>query len=139
MTVPKDHLRSATERIERLHEERKALGDDISDIFAEAKGQGIDVKALKDVIRLRRQEPAERIAHSETVDEYMLALGMLDETGTRPALAPARTKTEAPPPPAEQPATPPAPTKPKLVSSFDPAEIPDIPPELDRRRKAASA
>ncbi len=57
--IAADRLRSIVERIERLEEERKALGSDIKDIYAEAKSAGFDVKVLRQLIRLRKQEPAE--------------------------------------------------------------------------------
>jgi uncharacterized protein (UPF0335 family) len=74
--VPADRLRSLVERIERLQDERKALGGDIKDIFEEAKSAGFDVKALRQVIRMRTWEPAELDAHEQLVDVYRRALGM---------------------------------------------------------------
>jgi uncharacterized protein (UPF0335 family) len=68
-------LKSYVERVERLHEERKALGDDISDIYREAKGTGLDVKAMKTVIRLRGQDPDKRREHEAIVETYLHALG----------------------------------------------------------------
>ncbi|MBP0492573.1 DUF2312 domain-containing protein [Pararoseomonas indoligenes] len=71
-----DRLRSIIERVERLEEERKALADDIKDIFAEAKSAGFDVKVVRQIIRLRKQEPAE-VEEMETLLElYRRALGM---------------------------------------------------------------
>ena len=77
-TVAKDHLKAFIERIERLEEEKKALSDDIRDVFAEAKGNGFDVKAMRVVIRLRKQDKAERQEQEMIVETYMHALGMLD-------------------------------------------------------------
>ena len=74
--IAADRLRSIVDRVERLEEERKALGDDIKDIFAEAKSAGFDVKALRQLIRMRKWEPAELEAHEELVDLYRRALGM---------------------------------------------------------------
>ena len=54
--IAADRLRSIVDRIERLEEERKALGGDIRDIYAEAKSAGFDVKVLRQLIRVRRQE-----------------------------------------------------------------------------------
>ena len=54
-----DRLRSIIERIERLDEERKALGNDIKDIFAEAKSAGFDVKLVRAIISIRKKKPAE--------------------------------------------------------------------------------
>ncbi|WP_111388764.1 DUF2312 domain-containing protein, partial [Rhodoplanes serenus] len=65
---------------ERLEEEKKALADDIKDVFAEAKGNGYDVKALRAVIRLRKQDKDERAEHEAIVETYMHALGMLADT-----------------------------------------------------------
>jgi uncharacterized protein (UPF0335 family) len=76
----RDQLRSLVERIERLEEEKKALADDIKDVFAEAKGNGYDVKALRAVIRLRKQDKDERAEHGAIVETYMHALGMLADT-----------------------------------------------------------
>ena len=74
--IAADRLRSLVERIERLEEERKALSGDIKDIFAEAKSAGFDVKVLRQLIRIRRQEPAE-VEEAETLlDVYRRALGM---------------------------------------------------------------
>jgi len=73
----KDQLRSVIERIERLEEEKKVIGDDIKDIYTEAKGNGYDVKALRTIVRMRKQDPNER-AEAETILElYMHSLGML--------------------------------------------------------------
>jgi uncharacterized protein (UPF0335 family) len=56
----KDALKAIIERIEHLEEEKKAISDDIRDVFAEAKGNGFDVKALRTVVRLRKQDKTER-------------------------------------------------------------------------------
>ena len=71
-----ERLRSIVERIERLEEEKKALSSDIKDIFAEAKSAGFDVKVLRAVIRLRKQEPAEVEEQETLLDLYRRALGM---------------------------------------------------------------
>lgn len=71
-----DRLRSIIERVERLEEERKALSGDIKDIFAEAKSAGFDVKVIRQVIRIRRQEPAEVEEQETLLDLYRRALGM---------------------------------------------------------------
>jgi uncharacterized protein (UPF0335 family) len=74
--IAAERLRSIVERIERLEEERKALAGDIRDIYAEAKSAGFDVKVLRQLIRIRRQEPAE-VEEAETLlDVYRRALGM---------------------------------------------------------------
>jgi uncharacterized protein (UPF0335 family) len=74
--VAADRLRSLVDRIERLEEERKALSGDIKDIYGEAKSAGFDVKVLRQLIRIRKQEPAE-VEEAETLlDVYRRALGM---------------------------------------------------------------
>ncbi len=73
----KDQLKSIVERIERLEEEKKALSDDIRDVYAEAKGNGFDVKALRAIIRLRKQDANERQEQETILETYMQALGML--------------------------------------------------------------
>ncbi|QDH15903.1 DUF2312 domain-containing protein [Oecophyllibacter saccharovorans] len=74
--IAADRLRSIIERVERLEEERKALGGDIRDIFAEAKSAGFDVKVIKQILRLRKQEPAEVEEQETLLDIYRRALGM---------------------------------------------------------------
>jgi uncharacterized protein (UPF0335 family) len=74
--VAADRLRSIVERIERLDEERAALGNDIRDIYAEAKSAGFDVKVLRQLIRIRKQEPAEIEEQESLLDVYRHALGM---------------------------------------------------------------
>ena len=71
-----DRLRSLVERIERLEEERKALGSDITDIYAEAKSAGFDPKVLRALIRVRRQEAAEVEEQETMLDIYRRALSM---------------------------------------------------------------
>jgi uncharacterized protein (UPF0335 family) len=73
----KDQLKAFVERIERLQEEKKAIADDIADIYAEAKGNGFDKKALHTVVRLRAQDVNERKEHEAIVETYLHALGML--------------------------------------------------------------
>ena len=73
----KDQLKAFVERIERLEEEKKALADDIRDVFLEAKGNGFDVKALRAIIRMRKQDADERKEHEAILDTYLQALGML--------------------------------------------------------------
>ena len=74
--IAADRLRSIIERVERLEEERKALGADIRDIFTEAKSAGFDVKAIKQIIKLRKQEPAEVEEQETLLDIYRKALGV---------------------------------------------------------------
>jgi uncharacterized protein (UPF0335 family) len=71
-----DRLRSLVERIERLEEERKALGSDIKDIYAEAKSAGFDVKVLRQLIQIRRKDANEVEEQETMLDVYRRALGM---------------------------------------------------------------
>ena len=73
----KDQLKSIIERSERLEEEKKTISDDIRDVYAESKGNGFDVKALRAIIRLRKQDPNERQEQETILETYMQALGML--------------------------------------------------------------
>lgn len=72
----KSQLRALVERIERLEEEKKALADDIREVYGEAKANGFDTKALRAVVRMRGQEPAERQEFEALVELYRDALGM---------------------------------------------------------------
>jgi uncharacterized protein (UPF0335 family) len=74
--IAADRLRSVIERIERLEEERKALAGDIKDIFAEAKSAGFDVKVIRQIISIRKKEPAEVEEQETLLDLYRRALGM---------------------------------------------------------------
>lgn len=78
-TVASGQLKSLVERIERLEEEKKAIADDIRDVFAEAKGQGFDTKIMRQVIRLRKKDTAERQEEEALLDLYLHALGMVSE------------------------------------------------------------
>ena len=69
-----DRLRSFVERIEQLEEEIKQLTDDKKDVYAEAKGDGFDVKILKEVVRLRKQDQKERDEQESLLDAYMQAI-----------------------------------------------------------------
>jgi Uncharacterized protein conserved in bacteria len=73
----KDQLKSLVERIERLEEEKKQISDDIRDVYTEAKGNGFDVKALRTIVRMRKQDPNERAEAETILETYMQALGML--------------------------------------------------------------
>ncbi len=71
-----DRLRTIIERIERLEEEKKAISSDIKDVYAEAKGAGFDVKIIRQLVSLRRKEPAEVEEQETLLDLYKRALGM---------------------------------------------------------------
>ncbi len=72
----KSQLKALVERIERLEEEKKALSDDIREVYGEAKANGFDTKALRAVVRMRGQEPSERQEFEAIVDLYRDALGI---------------------------------------------------------------
>ena len=75
--IAKEHLKAFVERIERLEEEKKAISDDIRDVFGEAKANGFDTKALRTIVRLRRQDADERREEEIVLETYMHALGMI--------------------------------------------------------------
>ena len=72
--VAGQRLRSFVERIEQVEEEIKALTEARKEIFDEAKGEGYDVKILKEVVRLRKQQPKERDEHDMLLDTYLNAI-----------------------------------------------------------------
>jgi uncharacterized protein (UPF0335 family) len=74
-----NQLRQLIEQIERLEEEKKALAGDIRDKFAESKALGFDVKAMKQIIRMRKKSQTERQEEESILEVYMHALGMLDQ------------------------------------------------------------
>jgi uncharacterized protein (UPF0335 family) len=73
----KDQLKAFVERVERLEEEKKAIADDIRDVYGEAKANGFDTKALRTVVRLRKQDINERKEQEAILETYLHALGML--------------------------------------------------------------
>ena len=73
----RDQLKAIVERIERLEEEKKTISDDIRDVYAEAKGNGFDVKVLRTIVRMRKQDANERAEQETILETYMQALGML--------------------------------------------------------------
>lgn len=75
-----DRLRSFIERIERLEEEKRALADDIREVYAEAKGSGYDPKIMRKVIQMRKQDLDQRKEEEALLDSYLAALGMLADT-----------------------------------------------------------
>ncbi|HKO07194.1 MAG TPA: DUF2312 domain-containing protein [Alphaproteobacteria bacterium] len=74
--IAAEQLRSLVERIERLEDEKKALSDDIRDVYAQAKGGGFDLRVLRQIIRLRKLNSAERQEQETLLDVYKRALGM---------------------------------------------------------------
>jgi uncharacterized protein (UPF0335 family) len=75
--VTADQLKQLIERIERLEEEKQTIADDIKDVYAEAKANGYDTKIIKQVIRIRKQDKAEREEQEALLDLYLNALGMI--------------------------------------------------------------
>jgi len=76
-TVAAGQLRAFIERIERLEEEKKTIADDISEVYAEAKGTGFDTKAIRTLVRERKKDQAERQEAEAILDLYRAALGMI--------------------------------------------------------------
>ena len=74
--VANERLRLLIERIETLESEKKGIADDIKDVYTEAKSAGFDPKAMKQVVRLRKKEKAEREAEEAMIDLYKTALGL---------------------------------------------------------------
>jgi uncharacterized protein (UPF0335 family) len=74
--IAADRLRSFIERIERLEEERKSLGADLRDVYAEAKSAGFDTKIMRQIVRIRKMDSADRQEQEELIDLYKQALGM---------------------------------------------------------------
>lgn len=70
-------LKSFIERVEKLEEERKAIGGDIRDVYSEAKGVGYDVKTMRKIVALRRMDAADRAEQETLLDVYKHALGMI--------------------------------------------------------------
>lgn len=75
-SIAADQLKSFIERVERLEEEKKALSDDIKDVYNEAKGSGFDAKIMRKIVALRRMDHAERKEMESMMDLYLEALGM---------------------------------------------------------------
>ena len=76
-TVAADELRLLIERAERLEEEKKAISDDIKDVFGEAKARGYDTKALRKIMQIRKKKKEEFQEEEAILETYMAALGML--------------------------------------------------------------
>lgn len=76
----REQLRALVERIERLEEEKAGLAGDIREVYAEAKGHGFDTKTLRQVIRMRKLDLAERQEQEAMLDLYLHALGMAPDT-----------------------------------------------------------
>ncbi|MCO7737506.1 DUF2312 domain-containing protein [Brucella intermedia] len=75
-TIAVGQLRAFIERIERLEEEKRTIGEDIKEVYAEANGSGFDKKIVREIVRLRRKEDHERQEEEAMLQLYMDALGM---------------------------------------------------------------
>ena len=74
-SIAKDQLKSIIERVERLEEDKAAIGSDIKDVYAEAKGNGYDVKALRAIVRYRKEDAQDRAEREAIFETYLNALG----------------------------------------------------------------
>ncbi|MBL8567814.1 MAG: DUF2312 domain-containing protein [Phreatobacter sp.] len=75
-SVAADQLKAIIERIERLEEEKKAIADDVKDVYAEAKANGFDTKVLRKIVSLRKQDRDQRMEEEAILELYKQALGM---------------------------------------------------------------
>ena len=75
-SIDAGHLKAFIERIERLEEEKRALAEDIKDVYAEARGVGYDTKIMRKIVALRRQDEQSRREEEEILDLYLMNLGM---------------------------------------------------------------
>ena len=79
-SVAADQLKAFIERIERLEEEKRALGEDIKEVYAEAKGTGFEPKIMRQILKIRKMDKDEHDEQESLLDVYMRALGMLPES-----------------------------------------------------------
>jgi uncharacterized protein (UPF0335 family) len=77
-----EQLRSFVERIERLEEEKRALGEDIKEVYAEAKGTGFEPKIMRQLIKIRKMDKDEHDEQESLLDLYKRAIGMLPEAAS---------------------------------------------------------
>lgn len=119
--VAHDQLRAFVERIERMDEELKTINDDKREIYAEAKGNGFDVKALKRVVQLRRQDRADRLEFETIVEIYMASLEgrPIDDDDDEPSRVQAHAREDTS-------------SQPSPNAGISPAGVMD-PAEFDRR------
>ena len=80
-----DRLKSFIERIERLEEEKRALAEDVKEIYSEAKGAGFDVKIIRQIVRIRKMDEDDRDEAEALLDTYLRAIGMKPERSGRRA------------------------------------------------------
>ncbi|MEO1656494.1 MAG: DUF2312 domain-containing protein [Pseudomonadota bacterium] len=74
-TVAGERLKLFIERVERLEEDKKAVMDDIKEVFAEAKGEGYDTKVMRQIVRLRKMDHADRQEQEALLELYLSAIG----------------------------------------------------------------
>lgn len=75
-TMASGHLKSLIERIERLEEDKTQVSEDIKDVYAEAKGTGYDVKTMRKIVAMRRQDKGKLVEQQKLLEMYANALGM---------------------------------------------------------------
>ncbi len=75
-SIEAGQLKAFIERIERLEEEKKTIADDVKDVYAEAKGSGYDIKVMRKIVSLRKQDRVKRREEEEILELYLTALGM---------------------------------------------------------------
>ncbi len=80
--VGRDQLRAFIDRIEKLEDEKKAISEDIKEVYAEAKGSGFDAKTIRQVVRIRKMDTSERMEQEALLDTYLHALGMIPDPGS---------------------------------------------------------
>jgi uncharacterized protein (UPF0335 family) len=83
--IPGERIRSFIERIEHIDEEIKALNEGKKEVLSEAKGEGFDVKVLKEILRLRKLDKDERDEHESLLDLYMRAMESADQLESKAA------------------------------------------------------
>jgi uncharacterized protein (UPF0335 family) len=71
-----ERLRQLIEKIERLEDEKREVAEQVKEVFAEAKGEGFDVKVMRQLLKLRRMKPHDRSEQEELLDLYKAAVGM---------------------------------------------------------------
>lgn len=77
-TVNASHLRAFIQRIEKLEEEKKAIAEDIKEVYSEAKGTGFDAKIIRKIVSMRKMDREKRREEEEILDLYLSALGMIE-------------------------------------------------------------
>ena len=94
--IAKDELKSFIDRLERLNEEKQTILDDFKDVMGEARNRGYDVRALRTIIKMRKQDADERAEQEAVLSVYMEALGLLSDLPLGKAAIAAATRTRKP-------------------------------------------